>query len=121
MGLLDDDFVQRYQSTALLDQEVPNHTLDHRDHFDLREHWDVVRTIRHRHHESFTRLPTKCLGLLQPDMGRLVDVDWFVRFVLHLVLAVLPTDASHQHGGNQIDLGEAVPHVPLGQALRFLI
>jgi hypothetical protein len=33
----------------------------------------------------------------------------------------LPTDASHQHGGNQIDLGEAVPHVPLGQALRFLI
>ena len=50
VGLLHDGLLQRHQSSAVLDQEIPHHAMDHRRHIDLCEHWNVVRKIRHRGH-----------------------------------------------------------------------
>ena len=58
------------------------------------------------------------MGVFQPNLGGLVDVDRIFRTVLHSLPTVLPLDAGDQHGGDQVNLGETVPHVPFGRTLK---
>ncbi len=70
-------------------KKCPDDSMDHRADFDFREHRHVVRAVRDRLYQSVTRLFAQCVGLLQANLGRLVDVDRIVRLVLHAVLVVL--------------------------------
>lgn len=74
--------------------------MDHGDHFDLCEHWNVVRAIRDYGHFLESRLFAKFVGILPSDDFRWINVLRQLRRLHVVVLVVLSLSSYDCHVGS---------------------